>query len=129
MVFENHIVYRGAPGYENEYFRARHGFKDADAPDPPYRRSRDFKPVPYGSAKGILNYRHSEPWALMKNMKDIPNETHQLPIVLSGKFLKGGLAGAVLGNLYFFCGPTGHLETEKVLAAAGGRAFSGKLFR
>ena len=76
MVYHNHIHYQGAPGYDNETFRARHGYKDAEAHDPPYRRNRDFKPVPYGSAKGILNYRHSEPFALLKNMKDIPRETH-----------------------------------------------------
>jgi len=129
MVFENHIEYKGAAGFENEFFRARHGYKDAEAHDPPYRRSRDFKPVPYGSAKGILNYRHSEPFALLKNMRDLPRETHHFPITMSGHFLKGGLVGTVLGSMYFLAGPVGQLETEKVLSAAGSRAFSGKLFR
>ena len=76
MVYHNHIATEMAPGYENPTFRARKGFKDPEAHDPPYRRNRDFKPVPYGSAKGILNYRHSEPYALLKNMKDLPRETH-----------------------------------------------------
>lgn len=52
-----------------------------------------------------------------------------MPIVLSGYFLKGGFIGAVLGNIYFLCGPVGHLETEKVLSAAGSRPFSGQLIR
>lgn len=129
MVYHNHIVTEMAPGYENPTFRARHGFKDPEAHDPPFRRNRDFKPVPYGSAKGILNYRHSEPFALLKNMKDLPRETHQKPIVYSKLFLKGALLGTYFGGVYFACGPVGALETEKVMAAAGGRAFSGRLFR
>ena len=129
MVYHNHIVTDMATGYENETFRARKGFKDAEAHDPPYRRNRDFKPVPYGSAKGILNYRHSEPFALLKNMRDLPRETHQKPIVYTKHFLKGALVGTWFGGMYFACGPTGLLETEKVMASGGGRAFSGKMFR
>ena len=129
MPYHNHIEYRGAPGYENETFRARHGYKDSEAHDPPYRRNRDFKPVPYGSAKGILNYRHSEPFALMKNLKDLPRETHQKPLVYTKHFLKGALVGGTLGMFYIHGGPLGALETEKLMASAGSRPFSGRLFR
>jgi hypothetical protein len=129
MVFQNHIEYRGAPGYENEKFRSRHGYKDSEAHDPPYRRNRDFKPIPYGSAKGILNYRHSEPFAQAKNLPDLLKETHHKPIVYSGLFLKGAFAGAVAGQFYAYGGPSGALETNKALAAAGSRQGSGKLWR
>lgn len=129
MVYQNHIAYRAGPGYENETFRARHGYKESEAHDAPYRRNRDFKPVPYGSAKGILNYRHSEPFALMKNLKDLPRETHQKPIVYTKHFLKGAITGGFFGYLYFACGPVGYLETEKVIAASGSRPFSGQIFR
>lgn len=129
MVYHNHIVYKPSPGYDNETFRARHGYKEKEAHDPPYRRNRDFKPVPYGSAKGILNYRHSEPWALLKNVKDFWNEDHHIPIKYTKLFLKGAFAGGILGQFYLLGGPIGALETEKAIAAAGARPFSGRLFR
>ena len=129
MVYHNHIVNEMAPVYDNPTFRQLYGFKDIEAHDPPFRCNRYFKQVSYDLAKGILNYRHSEPFALLKNMKDIPRETHQKPIVYSKLFLKGALLGTYFGGVYFACGPVGALETEKVMAAAGGRAFSGRLFR
>lgn len=129
MVYHNHISYSGAPNYGNEVFRARHGYKDAEAHDPPYRRNRDFKPVPYGSAKGMLNYRHSEPFSLLKNMKDIPKETHHHPIKYTKLFLKGAFVGGVLGSFYVAGGPVGVIESDKILAGAGYRPWSGRLFR
>ena len=65
----------------------------------------------------------------MKNLKDIPRETHQIPIVYTKLFLKGALFGGFLGSMYFFAGPVGYLETEKVLSAAGSRPFSDRFFR
>jgi len=65
----------------------------------------------------------------LKNLKDIPRETHQIPIVYTKLFLKGALFGGFLGSMYFFAGPVGYLETEKVLSAAGSRPFSGRFFR
>merc|ERR1711988_143049 len=66
---------------------------------------------------------------MLKNLRDLPRETHQIPIVYTKLFLKGAFAGTVLGGFYFLGGPVGALETNKVLAAAGGRGFSGRLFR
>ena len=75
MVFHNAIGQPVSdPNYGNETFRARHGYKEEHTHDPPYRRSRDFKPMTYGSFKGMLNYRHSEPYCLLKNMKDLSRE-------------------------------------------------------
>lgn len=61
MVFHNSVASGVSdPNYGNETFRARNGYKEEHTHDKPYRRSRDFKPVGYGSYRGILNYRHSE---------------------------------------------------------------------
>ena len=51
------------PAYGNEMFRVRHGYKEAHVHDPPYRRNRDFKPVNYGTFRGMPNYKHAEPFA------------------------------------------------------------------
>ena len=85
--------------------------------------------MPYGSAKGILNYRHSEPFALMKNLKDLPKETHQKPIMYTKHFLKGAILGGIFGSFYFTGGPIRYLEMEKVIHASGSRPFSGQLWR
>ena len=97
--------------------------------DAPYRRNRDFKPVAYGSFKGFPNYKHSETFCLLKNLKDLSNEEHQFPIKYSKLALKGGFVGAILGYYYFICSPQGPLELNKLQAASGNRAYSGKLVR
>ena len=117
------------PNYENATFRARHGYKEEHAHDAPYRRNRDFKPVPYGSFKGILNYKHSEPFCLLKNMKDIPNEEHHILIAWGKAALKGGVVGAAFGYLYFVGGNTGPFEMNKLMAATGNRNWSGNSYR
>ena len=63
MVFHNGVHQEiSNPSYANETFRAKAGFKEGHVHDAAYRRNRDFKPVPYGSFRGIPNYRHSEPY-------------------------------------------------------------------
>ena len=54
--------------YDNATFRARKGYREQHVHDRPYRRNRDFKPIPYGSYTGFLNFRHSEPFAVLKNI-------------------------------------------------------------
>jgi hypothetical protein len=67
MVFHNSIVQEVSnPAYANETFRARAGYKEGDVHDAPGRRNRDFKPMTYGSFRGIPNYRHSEPYCQLK---------------------------------------------------------------
>ena len=111
MVFHNHYqMLVGDPSYANETFRARHGFKETHAHDPPYRRNRDFKPVPYGTFRGMPNYKHSEPYCLLKNMKDLPREDHHHPIKWIKTSLKGMFVGSLLGYLHFLGGPVGSLE-------------------
>ena len=67
MVFHNSVVQEVSnPAYANETFRARNGYKEAHVHDPAGRRNRDFKPVPYGTFRGIPNYRQSEPYCQLK---------------------------------------------------------------
>lgn len=130
MVFYNAVTQPVShPAYANEEFRARHGYKEVEAHDPPYRRSRDFKPVPYGSFRGMLNYRHSEPYMLLKNMKDIANEDHQHPIKWSKFALKGAILGGTFGLLKIVGGDQGAFELNKLIAAGGNRNFSGNYWR
>jgi len=73
--------------------------------DPPYRRNRDFKPVPYGSFKGMPNFKHAEQFCLLKNLKDIPHENHNLPIKLTKSALFGALSGTILGYAWIMIKP------------------------
>lgn len=114
------------PAYDNETFRAKHGYKESHQHDPAYRRNRDFKPVPYGTFRGMPNYKHSEPYCLLKNMKDIANEDHHHPIKWIKTAMKGGLLGSVFGYMWFVGGPTGPFEMGKLMAATGNRPFSGR---
>ena len=66
-------------GYGNEVARSRFGYKEEHFHSRPERRSRDFKPERFGSWIGMPNFKHSEPWAIVKNIKDFGNyENHIL---------------------------------------------------
>lgn len=117
------------PNYANETFRSRHHYKEHHQHDAPYRRSRDFKPVPYGTFRGMPNYKHSEPYCLLKNMKDLANEDHHHPIKWIKQGLKGGLLGSIFGYMYFLGGPTGAFEFQKLQASMGERKFSFRAYR
>jgi len=119
----------GDPDYASPTFRARHGYKEAHQHDAPYRRSRDFKPVPYGSFKGMPNYRHSEPYAILKNMKDLAREDHQLGIVMIKSALKGAFIGGVFGYMSVVGGPYAPLEMDKLMHSSGSRPWSGRALR
>ena len=75
------------------------------------------------------NYKHSEPYCLLKNMKDLSNENHHHPIKWIKTAMKGGLAGSILGYLWFIGGPAGPFEMNKLMAATGNRPFSGRGLR
>ena len=130
MVYHDHVV-QGVSNnaYSNETFRAKNGYKETHQHDPTYRRNRDFKPVGYGTFRGLPNYRHSEPYCLLKNMKDLPRQDHHHPIKYIKTFLTGATVGSVAGYMYFVGGPTGSFEMSKLLAAVGNRPFSGRGFR
>ena len=75
------------------------------------------------------NYKHSEPYCLLKNMKDFANEDHHFPTRYTKHFLKGGLLGAIYGMFYAAGGPQGPFEMNKLAAAGGSRPFSGIMAR
>lgn len=122
MVFSNAINQNILDeDYKNDTFRSRYGYKEAHTPDSPYRRNRDFKPVPYGSAKGILNFRHSEPYCLLKNMKDLYNEDTNIFMRWFKQGCRGAIVGSLFGITYFTGGNTGNFEMNKLVAAKGAR--------
>lgn len=120
MVFSNGIRQEiSHHDYKNETWRARHGYKEALTSDSPIRRNRDFKPVPYGSAKGILNFRHSEPYCLLKNMKDLYHEDSNIVIRWFKDGIRGAMGGSIIGMAYHIGGNTGNWEMNKLMAARG----------
>ena len=120
MVYHNKVTMHPAnPDYGNETWRANKGYKEEHAHDAPYRRNRDFKPVGYGSYRGILNYRHSEPYCLLKNMKDLPREDHHWPTRYAKSIFKGMLIGGLSGFTYWTGSNVGQFEMSKLMAATG----------
>ena len=69
------------------------------------RRNRDFKATPYGAAIGMPNYRHAEPYLLLKNLPDLRNEDHHHPTVWAKRFIFGAIVGLSVGQLWVFAGP------------------------
>lgn len=125
MVYNNGIKMAiPEENYKNPLWRARHHYKEEHTPDPPMRRNRDFKPVPYGSAKGILNFRHSEPFCLLKNIKDLVHEDHNNIFRNLRAGINGTMFGGLFGMLWFMGGNTGNWEMNKLMAASGVRPFS-----
>lgn len=129
MVFHNTVVRRADPAYENEVFRQRYGYKELHQHNPPERRNRDFKPVNYGSWRGMLNFKHSEPWCMLKNLEDLQNENHNAPIKWTKSFLSGAAMGVVFGTVWFMVKPQQGFPMRKLLAATGERMWSGRFFR
>ena len=80
----------------NETYRSKNGFKELDVHNNPQRRNSDFKPMLYGDFIGMLNFKLSEPWALLRHLPDLVNETHQKPI----QWIKWTLSGAFYGFFY-----------------------------
>ena len=75
------------------------------------------------------NYRHSEPYCLLKNMKDLVHEENNIAIKFPKSALKGGLVGSIFGYAWFVGGNTGAWEMNKLLASAGHRNYSGRALR
>lgn len=106
MVYSNTVKYTVTePAYDNETWRAKHGYKEVHQHDAPFRRNRDFKPVPYGTFGGMPNYRHAEPFCQLKNAKDLVVEQHHFPTRWAKTFLFGAFSGVVLGQGWFFIRP------------------------
>mgnify|MGYP006889576288 CR=1 FL=1 len=130
MVYHNTVRYSiPDPNYADETWRARHHFKEEHQHDAPLRRNRDFKPVPWGAARGMPNYRHSEPWLMMKNLMTFEHEHHHHPTKWIKKFIFGATAGLLFGQLYFVMAPMNGFAAQKLFASVGEKAFSGRLLR
>jgi len=117
------------PRYSDETWRAKHHFKEIRQHDAPLRRNRDFKPVPWGAARGMPNYRHSEPWLNMKNLYSLTDEHFHHPTLWFKKFIFGALTGFSLGQVWFFVSPVNGFAAQKLFAAIGEKPFSGRVFR
>lgn len=83
--------------YENETYRVKHGYKELHVHNAPERRNKDFKPALYGHFRGMLNFKHSQPWAISRHLKDMFEEDHQIPIKYIKEAIRGALFGAVGG--------------------------------
>ena len=116
-------------GYEDEVWRARHGYKEEKQHDAPFRRNRDFKAVPYGNFIGMPNYRHSEPWCQLKNIKDLANEEHHHPTKWVKQGLLGGMVGVFVGTAKLGHLPEAKFTSQKLLQSVGNRPWSGRLYR
>lgn len=93
------------PAYQNEVFRARAHYKELHQHNPPQRRNRDFKPVNYGSFKGMLNFKNAEPFSMLKNLRELRDEHHNHPIKWTKVFLFGAIYGVILGSGWFLLKP------------------------
>ena len=130
MVFDNtvkqHII---DSAYKNEHFRAKNHYKEEHFHDAPMRRNRDFKPVNYGSFRGILSYKRAEPFESLKNLKDLKNEHHNHGIKWAKVFMFGAGVGAVVGYSWFVIRPFQSFPIRKLLQASGDRPWSGRYYR
>ena len=115
--------------YGNEVWRAKHGYKEVHQHNPPARRNRDFKATPYGNAIGMPNYRHATPYLLLKHLSDFKHEEHHHPSKWIKSFMMGATTGLTLGSIWFFLSPINGFASQKLYAAVGERAWSGKSFR
>ena len=130
MVYHNTVKYPVPDArYADETWRSMHHFKEVHQHDAPLRRSRDFKPVPWGTARGMPNYRHSEPWLNMKNLFTLKDEHHHHPTKWIKKFLFGAYTGFLVGQAWFFAAPINGFAAQKLFAAIGERPFSGRMLR
>lgn len=94
------------PNRMNETYREKYGFKELHIHNAPPRRNQDFKPTLYGDFIGMLNFKLSEPWALLRHIDDLYHEEHQAPIRWTKAALKGAFVGYMLGAhafLYHQC--------------------------
>ena len=101
MVYSNTVKMNISDSrYGDELWRAKHGYKEIHQHEAPLRRNRDFKPVPWGAAIGMPNYRHSEPFLMLKNLKDLKTEHAHHPIHWFKTAMVGAAAGFVFGQAY-----------------------------
>ena len=115
--------------YGDEIWRSKHGYKEIYQHDPPLRRNRDFKPVPWGAAVGMPNYRHAEPFLMLKNIQDLRHEEAHHPIKWMKTFAFGALVGFSMGQVYQLLAPMNGFAMQKLHANIGERDWTGRQLR
>jgi hypothetical protein len=85
--------------------------------------------MPYGTAAGMPNYRHAEPFAQLKNIKDFYAEHSHFPTVYFKLFLTGAATGIFWGSFWTFIRPISGFSAQKLMLTAGDRDWSGRLGR
>ena len=115
--------------YSNEMWRSKHGYKELHQHAPPMRRNRDFKAMPYGTAAGMPNYRHAEPWCQLKNLSDFVREDNHFPTRFFKIGLLGGAYGLLMGSFWNAIRPQQGFVLQKLMAKAGERDFSFRMGR
>jgi uncharacterized membrane protein YpjA len=53
----------------------------------------------------MLNFKTSEPWGMMKNLKDLKNEEHNKGVKYLKTIVSGGILGSVYGYMWFVLKP------------------------
>lgn len=115
MVYHNTVkAHYSHDGYSNDTFRAKRGYKELEVHNPPERRNRDFKPVNYGSAKGMLNYKHSEAWCSLKNLRDLVYEEEHHPIKWAKSFFFGAFLGTAITPFMYAIKPVQYFPFRKL---------------
>ena len=95
-------------------FRSRYHYKENEVHDRPLRRNRDFKPVLYGAFHGIPNYKHGEPWMMLKNLGDMMYEPHQFMVKYAKLFITGGIFGFTYSLFHMAMAPMQAFPTRKL---------------
>jgi hypothetical protein len=65
----------------------------------------------------------------MKNAKDLVTEEHHFPTRWFKQFMRGATVGVVLGSLWHFVKPTDAFAQQKLFAAIGEQAWTGRTWR
>lgn len=86
--------------WNNDSYRVKNHFKELHVHNSPPRKNKDFKPVLYGDFIGMLNFKLSEPFAMLRHTNDLLEERHQLPIQWARAFIKGAFIGGTLYGIY-----------------------------
>lgn len=85
--------------------------------------------MPYGTAAGMPNYRHAEPFCQLKNIKDLKNEHHHFPTRFFKIFLSGAIVGVTFGSAWGFLRPMSGFAIQKLMHTTGDHAFTGRIWR
>lgn len=70
--------------------------------------------MPFGTFKGMPNYKHAEPWCQFKNLVDLRHEQHHHPIKWIKNFLFGATVGALYGYHWFLFKPSNNFINNKL---------------